>query len=340
MKKLLFNRRTVFVLLCVIFGFYIFTHSKELYAIVDALSQGSWRWLLVALTTQLLYFYIYTIMTRHSFLVVDIKRNVKDLYPLVLGALFVNVLAPTAGNSGTILFADDAAKRKESSTKAVVGYLISIVSSYASFFLLLIFAVIFLQRNHLLNDFEITGALIFTLPTIIPPLLLFYANKRPKAVVCFLIWIRSLFNRVSKIFRFKKRLAATWPLAISDELSTAAKIISVHKRRLAETLCLALLAHVINALSLYVIFFAFDIRIHYGALIAGYVFAEVVRVISPQPEGVGAVEAVIVLIFTSFGVPLISATAIAIVFRGLNFWAPLGLGFFYLQRLKSFNSGK
>jgi uncharacterized protein (TIRG00374 family) len=338
MKKRVSSRQIIFALLLAVFTYYIFTHASELNAIVDALSQGSWRWLLLAVATQVLYFYVYTKMTQRAFLVVDIKRHTKELFPLVLGALFVNVLAPTAGNSGTILFADDAAKRKESSTRAVVGYLVSIVSSYASFFTLLLFTVIFLQRNHLLNDYEVTGALLFILPTVIPPLLLFFANKKPTAVIHFLSWIKRTFNKVTGFFKLKKRLAEEWPQNISDELQTASEIIGGHKKRLVETLSLALLSHLINIISLYVIFFAFDIKIHYGALIAGYVFAEVVRVISPQPEGVGAVEAVIVLIFTSFGVPLLSATAIAIVFRGLNFWAPLGLGFFYLQRLKSFKS--
>jgi len=338
MKKHISSRKIILAIFLAIFVFYIFTHAKELNAVVDALSQGSWRWLLVATLAQVLYYFVFTKMTQRAFMVVDIKRELKDLYPLVLGALFVNVLAPTAGNSGTILFADDAAKRKESSTKAVVGYLVGNVSSYASFFVLLTFTVIFLQRSQLLNNYEVTAALLFILPTVIPPLLLFLANKKPRAVVRFLTWIRNIFNKITAFVHVKKQLVSEWPQLISDELRSASKIIGEHKKMLIETLSYALIAHIINVISLYVIFIAFDVKIHYGALIAGYVFAEIIRVISPQPEGVGAVEAVIVVIFTSFGVDLISATAIAIVFRGLNFWLPLGLGFFYLQRLKSFNN--
>jgi len=105
-----------------------------------------------------------------------------------------------------------------------------------------------------------------------------------------------------------------------------------------KTLLIALIAHAINVLSIFVIFIAFDYNIHYGALIAGYAFGEVARIISPQPEGIGVVEIVMAIIFTSFGVPPIQAAAISIVFRGFNFWAPLGIGFLLLKRLKSFSN--
>jgi uncharacterized protein (TIRG00374 family) len=254
-----------------------------------------------------------------------------------LGALFVNVLAPTAGNSGTILFADDAARRKESSTKAVVGYLVSIISSYSSFFTLLIFAIIFLKLSNLLNSYEIIGSIIFMFPVLIPTLLIILAMKKPELTHRILHMIQNTGTKIMKVFRVKSAFAENWAHTVGSELKVAGESISKNKFALLKTLTTALTAHIINIISLFVIFVAFDIQIHYGALIAGYVFAEVIRVISPQPEGVGAVEAVIVLIFTSFGVPPISATAIAITFRGLNFWAPLSLGFFYLQRLKSFS---
>ncbi len=276
-------------------------------------------------------------MTQKAFETVDIKRDIKDLFPLVLGSLFVNTLAPTAGNSGTILFADDAVRRRESSTKAVVGYLVSTVSSYSSFFVLLIFAIVFLQKSGLLNSYEVFGASIFVIPTILPPLLLLTATKKTRATTSFLNFLAKTFNYICHKLKIQKKLPADWATHIVGELTIASEALYGHGKKIAETLAFALLAHVVNVTSLFVVFAAFDIHIHYGAIIAGYVFAEVVRVVSPHPEGVGAVEAVLVLIFTSFGVPLISATAISITYRGLNFWAPLGLGFIYLQRLKSFN---
>ncbi len=335
MKKLN-ARNIIFSLLFIGFITYVFFHLKELSEVVDAFSRGSWRWLLVAALLQAVYYVVYSFMTKKAFEAVKMYRKLKHLIPLVLGSLFVNTLAPTAGNSGTILFADDAARRKESSTHAVVGYLVSTVSSYASFTVLLIFAVYFLSRNNFLNTYEIIGATIFVIPTALPPLLLFTAAKNPLGTTKFLNGIAKVVNFFLKIFRSKRKLLKKWGESITEELREAASMISGHYLKIAETLGYALIAHIINILSLFVIFVAFDIKIHYGALVAGYVFAEVARVISPQPEGVGAVEAVIVLIFTSFGVPLVSATAIAIAFRGLNFWLPLGLGFFYLQKLESF----
>ena len=336
MTKKISKRKLIFFALITIFFVYIFFNYTEIIAVVDAFSQGSWRWLILAAITQVIYYLVYTLMTQKAFETVGIKRRVRDLYPLVLGSLFVNTLAPTAGNSGTILFADDASRRNESSTKAIVGYLVSTVASYSSFFTLLIFAIWFLASNNLLNTYEIIGATIFVFPTILPPLLLVMATKKTRGTINFLNWIRSGFNFITRHLKINKKIDDDWATEVTKELQEAAEVLKGHGSKIAQTMMIALTAHGINIASLYVIFVAFDIHIHYGALIAGYVFAEVVRVISPNPEGVGAVEAVIVLILGSFGVPLFSATAIAITFRGLNFWAPLGLGFVYLQRLKSF----
>lgn len=335
-KKLSF-RKVILWVFVILFLTYVFTHLKELDDVIDTLAKGSWRWLLLAAIAQAAFYLVFTRMTQLSFKVVEIERKMRELIPMVFGALFVNVLAPTAGNSGVILYADDAKKRQESQTKAVVGSLFSTVASYASFSLILIFAVIYLKSVNLLDYFEVIGALLFILPTTWPAVLMFTSVKKPALMEKLLNFFYRSYLKLTRLFKLKPKLKDDWPKEISLELKTAGQQIIGHKAEVLKVLWYAFLAHAINIVSLYLIFISFDVHVRYGALIAGYAFAEVVRVISPHPEGVGAVEAVMILLYSSFGVPPIDATAIAISFRALNFWFPLGLGFLYLQRLKSFS---
>lgn len=331
-----FTRNIVFLIVVAIFIWYIFNHHSEFNKFVYALSQGSWRWLFVALLAQIGFFSLVTLLTQATFKAVHMERKFFELVPLVFGSLFVNVLAPTGGQTGTILYADDAARRQESSPKAIIANILTTVISYTAFSLLLVFSLFYLKSAGLLNNYEVIGAIIFIFPIVVPTLVVLGSVKYPGLTLKTLKWIRDIVNWGAKVFKKPTKFKADWAKTVATELAEATTLAIQNRRRLIRSFFFALAAHAVNIISLIIIFEAFEINLHYGAIIAGYAFGEMVRVISPQPEGVGVVEVVMAVIFSSFGVPLIGATAIAIVFRGLNFWIPLGLGFFFLRRLPSF----
>ena len=76
------------------------------------------------------------------------------------------------------------------------------------------------------------------------------------------------------------------------------------------------------------------------ALICGYVVATLFAMISITPQGVGVVEAAVLVLFTSYGVSGASGMAIALVYRGLVFWMPFLIGAILIQRTKSFRRDK
>ena len=334
------TRNIVFLIIVAIFVWYVFNHHAEFNKFINALSQGSWRWLLVALLAQIGFYAMITLLTQATFRVIHMERKFSDLVPLVLGSLFMNVLAPTGGQTGTILYADDAARRNESPPKAVIANILTTLISYTTFAFILVFSLFYLKSFGLLNNYEVIGAIIFVFPIVIPTVLIFSSVKYPAFTVKTLDWIGGIVNKLLKFFKRKSKVGADWAKNVSTELAEATTLAITNRKKLIKSFGFAIAAHALNIISLLIIFEAFEINIHYGALIAGYAFGEMVRIISPQPEGVGVVEVVMAVIFSSFGVPLIDATAIVIVFRGLNFWIPLGLGFIFLRRLPSFKSSK
>ncbi|MFZ2470753.1 MAG: lysylphosphatidylglycerol synthase domain-containing protein [Methanothrix sp.] len=73
--------------------------------------------------------------------------------------------------------------------------------------------------------------------------------------------------------------------------------------------------------------------IEFGPLISGYAMGILFWNISPVPQGIGVVEGVMALVYTSLGIQGFIAALIVLAFRSLNFWLPMLLGFILLRKV-------
>ena len=55
--------------------------------------------------------------------------RLRDLFPLLFGAIFVNVVAPAGGASGAALFVDHAARSGQSTARTAAGILLQLITS-------------------------------------------------------------------------------------------------------------------------------------------------------------------------------------------------------------------
>jgi uncharacterized protein (TIRG00374 family) len=69
-------------------------------------------------------------------------------------------------------------------------------------------------------------------------------------------------------------------------------------------------------------------------LVTAFSIGVLFSVVAITPQGVGAVEGVLVAAFTSLGVPMGQATVVVLVYRGFTFWLPLIVGFAALGRVR------
>lgn len=125
-----------------------------------------------------------------------------------------------------------------------------------------------------------------------------------------------------------------WAKRSASDLSRAAKAIEDHPERLAFTVGFALVAHMINIASLYSLFLAFHQTIELGPLVAGYAMGILFWNVSPVPQGIGVVEGVMALVYSSLGIHRTMAVLVVLAFRGLNFWLPMLVGFFLLRKVR------
>jgi uncharacterized protein (TIRG00374 family) len=142
-------------------------------------------------------------------------------------------------------------------------------------------------------------------------------------------------NWIAVRFKRSAPLADGWAEKSATEFCEAARAVATHPRRLGRTVGVALVMHIVNMASLYVLFMAFHQVVNIGSLVAGFAMGILFLNVSFTPQGIGTVEGAMAAAYSSLGVPTAKATVIALAFRGLAFWLPVIVGFFVFQWVRS-----
>lgn len=331
------NWRWLFWLLIVVFVWLVVSRFTELEKLLKVLEEGRWIWVAAAGFLQIFYYIAYSAIYRFAFDTVEVKSRLRDLIPVTFASVFMYVAAPLGGTSGSMLFVDDARRRGESPGRAAVGTLLVLVADYGAFFLLLILGLAYLFVAHDLKAYEIAGAMFLLLIIGGMVAILALGLKRPDLLQRLLERIGRALNVIALRFRKRTVISPEWAQKTSSEFTSASLAISSRPERSFRTVLAALTAHGINLLSLWMVFLAFRQTASIGVLVAGYSMLILFWIVSITPQGIGVVEGVIPLVFTSLGVPANQAVVITLAYRGLSFWIPFLIGFVLLRRLRMFN---
>jgi len=330
------KRRWLFWLLIIVFVWVVVSRFTEIEKLAGTLAQGQWEWVLAAALLQVVYYLAYTGLYQSAFYTVEVESRLRDLLPVMFASLFVNVAAPAGGAGGMALFVDDAVGRGQSAARATAGTVLVLVADFSAFTLVLIVGLIYLFLEHDLKAYEVIGAAILLL--IIGGLtgVLLLGLWAPARLRRLLSWLQRAANRLAGWFRRPTMLAEDWAEKNVAEFAEAAVAITAHPWRLGRTLSVALATYVVDLTSLYTLFLAFRQPVGLGTLVAGFAMGILFWIVAITPQGIGVVEGVMALVYTSLSVPAARATVVALAFRGLTFWLPLVIGFVLLRKVKSF----
>jgi phosphatidylglycerol lysyltransferase len=332
------KRSWILILLTVLFIWVIVSRFTEIEQLRATLAQANWGWVLIALLSQIVYYLVFTASYQAAFYTVEIPTRLRDLVPVTLGSLFVNVVVPAGGAGGVALFADDLSKRGQSGARASAGVLLQLIADFGAFALVLIAGLFFLFTQHDLQVYEIVAALILMLATVGLALVLVLGVWRPTLLQRLFAWsqrtINHLFGKLPRSFT----LASDWAEKNAGEFNQAAAAVASHPARLARTVLTALSAHILDILTLYIVFRAFNQPVTIGQLVAGYAICILFWIVSITPQGIGIVEGTMALVLTSLGIPGAVAATVALSFRGLTFWLPLLIGFVLIRKARVFEA--
>ena len=164
-------------------------------------------------------------------------------------------------------------------------------------------------------------------------LILVLGRKRPALVLRILRPIERLVDRIRA--RFKKPPLDSWVERAVASFSDAAGLIGHNPKTTAKVFGCSIVASSCELACFCLVGVAFGVT-YPEALICGYVVATLFAMISITPQGVGVVEAAVVVAFTSFGASSAAGLSIALVYRGIVFWMPFLIGAVLIQTTKTF----
>lgn len=324
----------------VVIGFILLGVSRfnEIRQLAVTLGEGQWQWILVAAALQLAYAVFYAALYQSAFALVQVDSSVRELLPVLFTSVFVNLAAPTTGAAGIALFADDATRRGQSAVRSTVGSLLVMIADFGTFCVVLVLGMAFLLRYHALQGFEVAAAGVLLLMTGSLVGILALGSQGSEPLYRLLSWLQALVNGVTARFQRPNLLPHTWAQENAAEFSQAAAAIAARPRGLLRALFWAMCMHLSDLVTVFVLFLAFRQPVSLPVLVGGYAMGLLFWIVSVTPSGIGVVEGVMTLTFTSLGVPPAIATLVVLTFRGLGFWLPVGIGFLLLRQVKSFGA--
>lgn len=333
------KRRWLLLVVIAAFAVLVITQFGSLRVLLRTLLQGQPQWLAAAIALQVAYYLVYALVYKFAFQTVDVLSRVAEIIPVLFASIFLKAIVPSGGVSALAVFIDDACRRGQSGARVAEGALLVLVADLATMVVLIAYGLGYLASQGALAAYQWLASLFFVVFVGGLSLLLLLGRWQPVRLNHLLTAAQRGLNQLAARLRRPPFVAADWAQRTACDFVGAACDISNNPVPLGYTLAVALAVHLINVACLYAVSLAYRQPLALGALVAGFSMDVVFSVITFIPHGIGIVEGVMALVFASLGVPLEQSIVITLVFRGLNVWLPLLIGFLFLQRVRTFGGG-
>ena len=319
-------RKFIFIIILFLGAAFVYLSFGELQTILQTLQQGNFWFVLLALMIEFGWFAVAGLTFRSLYLVLGIDETIYKLSLLSAAANFVNIVAPSAGMGGMVVFMSNARHRGLSRGKITVASMLYILLDYIAFMVVLGLGLIVLFRRNDLNASEIAAsAVIFSIAAALG-FLMYLGSRSASALGNALAWMARLVNRIVNPFIHREYLSEARAHEFAQEMAHDLKSLPERPRSLALPLAYAFANKSLLMCILVSIFMAFQVPFTAGTIIGGFAISYLFLIVSPTPSGIGIVEGVMPLALSSLRVPWSQAVIITLAYRGITFWIPLGVG--------------
>lgn len=299
---------------------------SELKTIVETLQKANLWFLLLALLLQISWFVVSGSTFSSIYHLLELKESLQELTLLVIAANFVNVVAPSAGMGGVVVFINHAKRREYSTSKVTVANALYLLFDYVAFLGILTLGLVVLVRRNDLDISEIIASIIMFAIAIGLAFFLYLgarsANKLGKA----LAWTARLINRVARPFIHREYLDEARAYTFAHEMAESLSGLPKRWQSLIHPLLWSIANKTLMTAILVVSFLSFDVPFSAGTIIGGFSISYLFLVVSPTPSGIGVVESIMALALNSLNVAWSQAVIITLTYRAITFWVPLGVG--------------
>jgi len=329
------RRRWLLVVIAIAFLVYILLQINNLTAIARALTRGNYFWVGAAALVQVAYYVLLAYVYELGFAAVGVASNTRELLPVLLASRVVQAAIPSGGVAGLAVFIDDARRRGQSAARATEGTLLVLLAVLVGALPVIFAGVGYLYYRGVLVAYFVAGTIAFFVFTALIAGLVFLGRVRPLALHTLFRWLAMVTNAILRRLR-QPPLPPDWSERQATSYVEAAADILREPRRLRFLLLWSFVLELVNVATLFILAIAYNAPPSLGAALAAAAGDAVFSIVSPLPLGLGVVAGVIAVVLSSLGVPGGAASAISLVYRGLNIYLPLAIGFLFLRQLRTF----
>ena len=262
-------------------------------------------WLLLVVLLQMTTYVLAAEVWRRALKAAGVTVRLRSLVPLGLAKLFSDQALPSIGLSGALVLAHGLARRGVPPGTATQTLLITLVSYYSAYLVLVFTAVGLLWLHHQVDSLIVLAATLFAIVAFaIPVSVLSLQRLGSKAMPA---WIMKIPTVATLYERFAQ--------APNDLLRRTGLMSQVSMLQLSIFL--------LDSLTLWAIFQSLGQPVAFPAVFTSFMMASVVATIGPIPGGIGTFEASSVGVLNLLGVELETALAGTLLLRGFTLWLPM-----------------
>ena len=248
---------------------------------------------------------------------------------LIFSLVFINTFCLFSGATGVAFIIDDAHRTGADAGTSTSGAILSQIGYFAAILVISVIGFLTMLLSGSMNTLFLVGGLALAAVLAALSSMFVVGYRKPRVLFRLFIGIESLINKALGLL--KKHLKPAWGRKMASSFISSAGILAKNPQGTMVTVSYASFSAILNMACLVAIGYAFGFE-NVAALVAAFAVAAISVILSPTPQGVGVVEAAIAAILTAHGCSLATATAIALVYRGIMFWIPFCIGALLLSQ--------
>lgn len=293
--------------------------------VIDALKIANFWYILLAILVQFLTYYLFALRWNIINKIANINVSIKNVFMMILVGLAVNNLTPTGRVGGEPVRAFILSKYTQKPYEETFATAISDRAlDIFPFLILAIIAVVSIILYFNLSNLILAILIISVIGVTAASVLLIYMSINEKFGEKITLWIVKLINRFYK--KDPESLEKKVIEAISGFQKTMKMMLS-DKKIIYQALPLSFIIWVSEIFRVYIIFLAFGVDVSPFLIGQVFIVASLIGMIPALPGGLGAVDGVMILFYSSAGIsPSISAAA-TVIERLISFWMTTMIGF-------------
>lgn len=305
-----------------------FVNFSELQEIGQLFARAKWYWIVVALGSQFLNFFLQANVYRATFKIFGFPHvSLKKLIKAGVMVVFLNYTIPSLGMAGHFNLFRILRKNGIKEGKALLAILVEVFCFYIGFVLVILLSLFYLFFT--LGNVGHTqiiaaagaGAILLTIAIVSYSFLGGKKQRSQKRIA----WMIKKFDTPENGESEKDRAEQ-----LLKDFHQDFGWIRKNKKKLIRPATLQFAKFLSDGLTIFLIFLAFGKMVPIGLGVVAFVFGRLFGMLSFIPGGLGAFEGAMVLIFNSLGITLEMALSVMLIYRFYSFWLyfPLGLIFY------------